>query len=80
MPLPDVLSIKTGMLCFLSLYTETIACPFFVCAFWLAGSKPVFMSFSDTQCLFLDVALLVEILKGSLFLHLINIVANTVHS
>ena len=27
------------------------------------------MSFSDTQCLFLDLALLVEILKGSLFLH-----------
>ena len=26
------------------------------------GSKPVFMSFSDTQCLFLDIALLLEIL------------------
>ena len=44
--------------------------------FWLAaGSKPVFMSFSDTQCLFLDVALLVEILK----LHLMTIGANTMH-
>ena len=29
------------------------------------------MSFSDTQCLFLDVALLMEILKGSLFLDLV---------
>ena len=44
------------------------------------GSKPVFMSFSDTQCLFIDVPLLVEILKGSLFLHLMTIGANTVHS
>ena len=30
-------------------------------------NKPVFMSFSDTQCLFLDVARLVQILMGSLF-------------
>ena len=45
-------------------------------------SKPVFLSFSDTQCLFLDVALLVEILKGSLFLHLMTtcIWATIVHS
>ena len=45
----------------------------------LEGSKPVFMSFSDTQCLFLDIALLMEILKASLFLHLMTIGANTVH-
>ena len=32
-------------------------------------NKPVFMSFSDTQCLFLDVALLVQISTGILFLH-----------
>ena len=49
-------------------------------SYWLAGSKPVFMPLSDTQCLFLDGALLVEILKGSLFLHLKTIGANTVHS
>ena len=30
-------------------------------------------SFSDTQCLFLDVALLVQISMGSLFLHLMTI-------
>ena len=47
--------------------------------FWLAALA-VFMSFSDTQCLFLDVALLLEILKGSLFLHFMTIGANTVHS
>ena len=44
------------------------------------GSKPVFISFSDTQCLFLDVAFLVQISKGSLFLHLMTIGANNVHS
>ena len=44
--------------------------------FW---PKPVFMSFSDTQCLFLDVALLMGILKGSLFFDLLTIGANTVH-
>ena len=54
---------------------------FFFLIFWLVatsqGSKPVFMSFSDdTQCLFLDVALLVQISKGSLFLHLMTIGAN----
>ena len=37
------------------------------------GSKPVFISLSDSQCLFLDVALLVDILKGSLFLYLMTI-------
>ena len=39
-------------------------------------NKPVFMSFSDTQCLFLDLALLVQISTGSLFLHLMTIGAN----
>ena len=43
-------------------------------------SKPVFMSFSDTQCLFLDIAILVQITMGSLFLHLMTIGTNTVHS
>ena len=43
-------------------------------------NKPVFMSFSDIQCLFLDIAILVQISKGSLFLHLMTIGANTVHS
>ena len=43
------------------------------------GSKHVFMSFGDTQCLFLDKALLVEIFKGSLFLHLLTIGAKVVH-
>ena len=34
----------------------------------LPGSnKPVFMSFSDTESVFLDVALLLEILQGSPF-------------
>ena len=42
-------------------------------------NKPVFMSFSDTQCLFLDVALLVQISTGSLFLFLMTIGANTMH-
>ena len=35
--------------------------------FKVIGSKPVFIPFSDTMCLFLDVALFVEILKGSFF-------------
>ena len=43
-------------------------------------NKPVFMSFSDTHCLFLDIAILVQISTGSLFLHLMTIGANTVHS
>ena len=43
-------------------------------------NKPVFMSFSDTQCLFLDIANLVQISTGSLFLHLMTIGANAVHS
>ena len=49
---------------------------------WGCGSKSgtsVFMSFSDTQCLFKKIALLMEILKGSLFLHLMTIGANTLY-
>ena len=42
-------------------------------------SKPVFMSLSDTESIFLDVALLLEILQGSPF-QLMTIWANTVHS
>ena len=43
-------------------------------------NKPVFMSFSDTQCLFLDIAIFVQISMGSLFLHLMTSGANTMHS
>ena len=43
-------------------------------------NKPVFMSFSDAQGLFLDIAILVQISTGSLFLHLMTIGASTVHS
>ena len=47
--------------------------------FWLVAKAASLYSCSDTQCLFLDVALLVEILKGGLFLHLMTIWANTLH-
>ena len=43
--------------------------------FWLTA----FMSFSDTESVFLDVALHLEILQGSPF-HLLTIWANNVHS
>ena len=46
---------------------------------FLACSKPVFMSFSDTENVFSDVALLLRILEGNHF-HLMIILANTVHS
>ena len=41
--------------------------------------KSVFMSNSDTQCLLKKIALLVDILTGSLFLHLMTIWVNKVH-
>ena len=46
----------------------------FLFDFWL-----VFMSFSDTESVFLDVALLLEIIQGSPF-HFMTIWANTLHS
>ena len=47
--------------------------------YYLELTTGIHFIFSDTQCLFKKIAPLVEILKGSLFFHLMTIGANTVH-
>ena len=63
----------------LHIFRSSTECWLSIFLFLGLGSKPVFMSFSDTESVFLDVALLLEILQGSPF-HLMTIWANTVHS